>query len=295
MSELREELERQFVARGLIEPKSEIDATKENSSDNTEIISEETVGNVEAPASFDKKFADDFKNLPLEWQRYLCAHEEEYNKAATQMRDELQGYAWVEKIFAAHRDRLHQAGIEKLERWLEGLATIDANLQQNPVETLNAIAVCYGIKPSSNNATVSSPITQEVIARLCDLERDYHRMQEHLQQERYQRLVDMVSMFACQTDDNGQPMHPYFEEVKQQVYGLLLNGTASDVSDAYEKALWMHPAVREQLIQNKISSQAAEVQKAKQASFAPKGKTEVPERELTLREEIEKNMAAFMD
>lgn len=116
-----------------------------------------------------------------------------------------------------------------------------------------------------------------------------------MQYEQYQRLVDVVTMFGNQTDVNGRPLHPYFEEVKQQVFNLLQNGMAQDVSQAYEQALWTHPAVREELIKQKISSSAAEAQKAKQASFAPKGKAEAPAKELTLREEIAKNMAAFMD
>lgn len=297
MSELREEIERQFAAFGLIEPPVAIDAsaTKMSSAPFSE---DETIAveNIEAPASFDEKFAADFKNLPPEWQHFLSAHEAKINQSIDEYVNKLQSYAWVDRVFAEHKERLHQQGFEKMERWLEGLAAIDACMQQKPAETLNAIAICYGVKPVAKSAgAASSSITQEVIGRLCDLERDYHDLKEHMQREQYQRLVDLVTMFGNQTDVNGRPLHPYFNEVKQQVFNLLQTGTVSDVSEAYEQALWLHPAVREELIKQKISSAAIDAQKAKQASFAPKGKAEAPEKELTLREEIAKNMAAFMD
>jgi hypothetical protein len=297
MSELREEIERQFAQKGLLDDKPKTDETKQNkSSENTEKDITEPVEVFEAPQSFEAKFAEDFKNLSPEWQRFLCVHEEQFNQAMNSCMAKLQSYGWVEKIFAANKERLHLQGIQKMEQWLEGLATIDALLQQKPVETLNAIAVCYGVKPLKNNDTPeTNAITREVIGRLCNLERDYRSMQEHLQQEKYQRLGELIGMFGNQTDAGGHLLHPYFEEVKQQIFDLLLNGTAGDVADAYEKALWLHPVVREKLIEQKISTAAEDAQKAKQASFAPKGKAEAPQRELTLREEIEKNMAAFMD
>lgn len=297
MSELREEIERQFAAYGLTEPQAQIDVTTtETSSAQFSKNSADEAENFEAPASFDKEFAADFKNLPLKWQKFLCAHEEAINQSIQNYVNKLEGYAWVDRVFAAHKERLHQLGFEKIERWMEGLAAIDACLQQKPAETLNAIAICYGVKPiAKTENSAGSGITQEVIGRLCDLERDYHALREHMQYEQYQRLVDVVTMFGNQTDANGRPLHPYFEEVKQQVFNLLQNGIAQDVSQAYEQALWTHPAVREELIKQKISSSAAEAQKAKQASFAPKGKAEAPAKELTLREEIAKNMAAFMD
>ena len=297
MSEIREEIERQFAAKGLLEPKAEIGASEEqNSSTNTSKEIAKPTEVFEAPQSFEEKFAKDFKNLSPEWQRFLCVHEEQFNQAMNNCVAKLNSYAWIEQIFAANKERLHTQGIQKMQQWLEGLATIDALLQEKPQETLNAIAVCYGIKPLKNtDKPESEAITREVVGRLCNLERNYRSMQEHLQQEKYQRLTELVGLFGNQTDQNGHLLHPYFEEVKQQIFNLLLSGTAGDVAQAYEQALWMHPTVRQKLIEQQISTAAAEAQKAKQASFAPKGKSEAPARELTLREEIEKNMAAFRD
>ena len=66
-------------------------------------------------------------------------------------------------------------------------------------------------------------------------------------------------------------------------------------AEAYEKALWLNPEVRNELISKTINTKAADAQKAKDAAFLPKGKAKEPQKELTLREEIAKNMAAFLD
>ena len=101
-------------------------------------------------------------------------------------------------------------------------------------------------------------------------------------------------MFGGQTDEDGKPLHPHFDEVEQIVFNLLNSGAVKDVSEAYKQALWLHPTLRTKLIDKTISIQTTEAQKAKKAGFTLKGKSKAPERELTLREEIEKNMAAIL-
>ena len=301
MNDLRKEIERQFKAHGLIDDQAEnkaSDASPEKVAPSEPPISpiEETavVQVLLAPESYQEKFASDFKNLPHEWQVFLIEHENQNNEKYKQASDSLQAYKTLEVMYDNNRLRLEEQGFNKIQDWLEGLVWVDQELARRPEQTIRAIAQVYGVKPDGKEHK-SEAISAQTVARLSNLEKNFHEMASYLNSLQIRRLDDLLQMFARQTDADGNALHPYFESVKDQVRGLLASGTLQSVEDAYESALWLNPQIRAELIAKQISSQAAEAQQAQKAAFAPKGKSEAPERPLTLREELEKNMAAFMD
>lgn len=301
MNDLRKEIERQFKAHGLLDDETEnqtIDNSPQQypydepqfSEPSEEITVEHTVI---APASYHEQFASDFKNLPPEWQIFLSEHEQQNDKKYQQLLSHLQDYMSLESLYEANRLRLQEEGFLKIQDWLAGLAWVDEQLATRPHETIRALAAIYGVKLGGESAKQNN-VPAETVMRLSNLERDFHELTSYLSELQHQRLADILYMFSRQTDAQGNLLHPYFDTVKDQIWGLLSSGAVQNVEDAYENALWLHPAVRAELIEKQISSKAAEAQKAQKAAFAPKGKSEAPSRPLTLREEIEKNMAAFM-
>lgn len=292
MSELREELERQFKAIVQKNEKSE-DLSDNSFTDAQPEVQEQIVVCIEAPKSFSPEFAEDFKNLSKEWQKYLIKREDEISQEIEKYINQLNNYKWVDEIFSRHYERLSNKGIEKFQNWLEGLALIDDAMDTNPTATLKAIATVYGVKTavSSND----DKACEQIITRLCNLERSYHDLTSYMQQQQIQNLNEKLQMFRRQTDKDGNMIHPYFDAVFPQIMDLLQTGMIVDVAEAYEKALWLNPEVRNELISKTINTKAADAQKAKDAAFLPKGKAKEPQKELTLREEIAKNMAAFLD
>lgn len=301
MNDLRKEIERQFKVHGLLEDHEENKASdispetvvpSETSSSPSEEIAEAQV--LLAPESYQEKFSSDFKNLPHEWQVFLIEHENENNKKYEQIFDSLQDYRLLEASFEANRLRLQEQGCQKIQDWLSGLIWVDEQLANKPEETIRAIAKVYGVKLDGKEVK-SDNVPTETLARINHLEQNFRELTSYLNEMQNQRLAETLQMFSRQTDAEGNVLHPYFEVVKKQVIDLLAGGVARSVEEAYEHALWLNPQVRSELIEKQISSKAAEAQKAQKAAFAPKGKSEAPDRPLTLREELEKNMAAFID
>ncbi|MBQ8481964.1 MAG: hypothetical protein IJ532_05470 [Alphaproteobacteria bacterium] len=301
MNDLRKEIERQFKAHGLLEDQAE----NKSSDDFSEAVSqgeasapqvEETavVQALLAPKSYQEKFASDFKNLPQEWQVFLIEHENKNNEKYQQALNSLQDYKLLEAQYEANRLRLQGQGVEKIRDWLFGLIWIDGEMARRPEQTLRAVAKVYGVN-LENGKRKQSEVSDETVARLNHLEQNFREITSYLNELQKQKMLDNLQMFGRQTDEDGNLLHPYFEAVKNQAWAFLANGTAQSPDEAYENALWLNPQVRSELIEKQISSRAAEAQKAHKAAFSPKGKSEAPERPLTLREELEKNMAAFLD
>jgi hypothetical protein len=292
MSELRDEIERQFKAHGLIPDEAENETNSIAAETPPEEIPTETVAAVAVtvPEGYTEKFASEFKNLPQEWQVFLCEREAENKKKINDYRD---AYGFLEFLFGAESERFNRRGFHTVQEWLQGLAWLDAAMEENPAATLVAIANVYGV-PLGELPRAASEVSPEMLARIGQLERGYHHLTSYLQHEQQRNLIQALQMFGRQTDSEGNLLHPYFNEVCGQIVGLLNCGMAQNIDDAYQSAVWLQPTVRNELIQKQISSRAQEAEKAKKAAFALKGKAEVPTRELTLRETLEKNMAALM-
>ena len=167
-------------------------------------------------------------------------------------------------------------------------------MHSRPVETLNAIAQVFKVKAQFSE-TPQTEISDRILKRLSDLDLSFHSLRDYLQQSEQRSFYSQIQAFGSQKDESGHLLHPYFDAVFKQMQALLQNGLASSIEDAYKQAVWLNADVRKELIAKQIDSDAAEAQKAQKAAFSPKGKAKAPERPLTLREEIEKNMAAFLD
>ena len=130
MSELREVIERQFKAHGLLEDSAE--NKEENSEDKAATVTPSpatAVGvSITAPSGYTEKFASAFKDLPQEWQIFLCEREAENKEQIAKNQAKIDAYNVLETLFGARRDRLAAKGVETVSQWLEGLAWLDEEM-----------------------------------------------------------------------------------------------------------------------------------------------------------------------
>lgn len=289
MNDLRKELERQFRAYGLAEPDE--NAAAENPAEADE---EAQSGLIAAPADFEPEYAAAFSELSPKWQKYLSKREEKLKAERKELSAKIGLLDSLKNLDGAFQKRKTENNIHSLREWLEGLVYIDEQMHSRPVETLNAIAQVFNVKAQFAE-TPQIEISDRILKRLAELDLSFHSLRDYLQQSEQRSFYSQIQDFGLQKDEAGHLLHPYFDAVYKQMQTLLQNGLASSIEDAYKQAVWLNTDVRKELIAKQINSDAAEAQKAQKAAFSPKGKAKAPERPLTLREEIEKNMAAFLD
>ncbi len=290
MSELRDVIERQFKAHGLLSDAENEKTPKETPAAGTN----EDSSDVSAPPGYPEEYASEFKNLPQKWQDFLYEREAENKQKIAECSARLDAYNLVETLFGNRRDRLAAKGVETIGQWLYGLAWLDAAMDENPAATLAAVATVYGVDLRAARQK-QSEINPAVMARVCKLERSYNDLTAYLREMQNRNFDGTLNAFGRQTDSEGNLLHPHFETVKQCICDLLKSGAVADIEEAYQSALWLNPSVRSELVQKHIDSEAKAAEKAQKAAFAIKGKAEKPERELTLRETIAKNMAKYVD
>lgn len=283
MSELRDELEAQF-------------ASAETQSDNAQNVNgtEEQAGNavanadewLNAPAAYTQDRKDNFKNLPQDWRKYLIEREKQTEKGFSDFGNKINSYKYVDDLFNGRQDRLKAAGFNNAKEYIDYLTLIDDCMVKNPSATINELKNWYkitddGVAANSNN--------NELLTRLNAQERQLQQLNQALQGDRIKREIDA---FVSTKDDAGNPKYPYFEEVKQNIGMLMDRGICKTLEEAYNQATWANAEVRKKMLeaqqQADLTAKTQAAEKAKQAGFSPTSKTTAPERELTLREELEK-------
>ncbi|MBQ8464770.1 MAG: hypothetical protein IJ545_02035 [Alphaproteobacteria bacterium] len=240
--------------------------------------------NFEPPVSErlpEKEKKDDISNEVIKEKEDEKEHQEKINAV----------HHWVDEMFTKEQERLTKQGISSAKEWIELMAAIDKALAEHPAETFGFLAQRYGITLPKQE---SSNIKPEIIQCLKNLEQNQINLWKALQAQSAQTTQLTISNFASAKDDEGKLLHPQFPIVRNEMFALLSNGIATDFESAYEKALWINPQTRSELLQKQEAENlqylAEEADKAKAAGFSPEGSQEKEDiSQMTTRELLEHN------
>lgn len=292
-NETREILEQQFTAA------AEMHSPDEQPVAAGEQIPEAVPQTVEeyssAPVSYKKEYAETFKSLPPEWRKYLTERESEAEKGFSRLNNEVGNRKWIDDVFTPRQERLKANGIQSSKQWVEGLASIEDALENNPHETIKAIAEAYGI--NLNSQEPQQPEGQDfrsLAQKLSSLEQGFTNIQQTFQQQKQSEVKQIFDSFVGAKDETGNPKYPHFEDVRQTMSSLIQSGQSATLEDAYEKSIWLNPKIRENLVkqqtESSLAQKAKEAEKAKMAGFSPKGKIVPAEENLSTRQILEKEI-----
>lgn len=276
MSELREDLENQFTS-----------AETQSNENGAEEQQDSAVANVDewldAPKSYTKNYQESFKTLPQDWRKYLIEREKQVEKGFSDFGNRVNSYKFYDDAYNSRQDRLSKAGINSSKDYFNLLTRIDDGLSTDPQATIKALSDAYNVTQAPEN---------EFENRLRSIQQIVEAQQAYFAEQQKQAANKQVDDFANAKDDSGNLKHPYFDEVRADMAKLINGGICEDLDSAYNHCIWANESVRNKIVseQSKFNMQnkMAEVEKAKQAGFNPKSKSVMPERELSLREELEK-------
>lgn len=126
--------------------------------------------------------------------------------------------------------------------------TLDTSSPQQKGVILARIAKQYGADLSALTKPESNDPIQQELARLREeveaAKRERLNSQSSVQQQQTQQLERVVSEFASKTDETGQLLHPYFNNVSGVMTALLESGSAQTLDEAYAIAVEAHPETK---------------------------------------------------
>lgn len=247
-----------------------------------------------------------FAKAPPEIQQRWIAREGETQKGLDQKFQEIAGFRrereQLDEMFAPFARDLELGGTSRTQ-FIGSLLGAHRYLRESPKEAVLWLCEQYGVDPAVLNApSEANPQLEPLIKGFQTLEQKVNGFFTQQQQAEHATNLSRVQQFAEAKDEKGTLLHPYFDEVAEDVLALIRAQPQGrkDIDLAYKKAVRMNDAVweKEQTRMGTVKAAAtqdakkAEIDKAKRAGVTSKSKeANGTTRPSTLRDELEAGFA----
>ena len=156
-------------------------------------------------------------------------------------------------------------------------------LAKDPQNTIQQLAKEYGVdlKQVTQDQPYVDEYTQQLQGQMSAMQQQFQTWQQQQQEAQNRQVIENAKAFEFETDAEGNLLRPHVSDVAEDMLRLMQAGYAKDFQDAYDRACWANPSVREKLMKQQESGkklqQKEQAQKAKAAAAAqPKpGKSSV--------------------
>ncbi|WP_417814058.1 hypothetical protein [Thalassospira alkalitolerans] len=245
---------------------------------------------IDPPISWSAEAKAKFAEAPPEIQREVLKREADFERGIAQKGQELstlrQQTSEMEQALSPVLSTWQQNGVAPAVG-VQRLVAADAYLQRDPVGGLQQIARAYGVdlqSLSDGDGNDPAPVNPQIQAQLQAHDQFIRNFQLQQQQTETNRIASDIDAFASAMGADGQPAHPHFDAVFDDIKMMLpalkqANPTAtiSDlVKQSYEKAVWANPTTRDAILKAERAQQAKKQTEerskaAKDAKRAAKG------------------------
>lgn len=223
-----------------------------------------------------KEEAEAFQQAPKALQDAFLRRSEEMHRGLEQFRHKAQAGDEIMQAAAPFAQTLQQFGItpaQAFTKLMHAETQLRHGTQEQKTQMLLKLATDYGIDlGQAQQYAASQPYADPQVSQL---QTQLQQMQSWIQQQNQQREWQERQTLNSEIQRFAQdPSHIHFEQVKNDMAALLQAGIASDLKDAYERAIYANPQTRDQVLakqqadlQAKAKAEAAQkAQAAKQAA-----------------------------
>ena len=202
------------------------------------------------PASWGKDKSEVWSKLPPEARAYIAHREEQVASGFRQYAERFQPLEAVQKAIEPFRETFEQYGIGAPEA-VARLFQAEANLRRDPERAIETLAAQYGVDLRQKYAR---PETDEYVdPQIAELQARYDRLERQLANERAEQEQRIRQAEARQAQEASREAmsvveawkqkgdRAHFETVRADMARLLNAELATDLDDAYAKAVAMRP------------------------------------------------------
>lgn len=255
---------------------AETAATEETVDENTDQPSEkaqETAQpSITAPNSWSAEMKAKFGSLPPEAQQYIAQRESEMHAAITQKGEQIKAFEPIRQTLDQHREVFAKNGVSEAEGIARFMAA-DRFLESNPTEAIKWLADSYGVDlrqlTTGEQSSTDQPQAQTP-REVLELRRELAQVKSYLTaQQRQSHEAEQATV--VKTVEDFAKDKPHFEKVRKIMGSLMQAGEASDLDDAYQKATYAHPEVRQLILEDQRKADEAK-RKAEQEKAVSQAK-----------------------
>lgn len=214
-----------------------------------------------------------------------------------------------DEILQPYQAELMKQGIGA-PQFFKSLVGWQQHIQSNPLQGIRELAQAYGVDPAQllEQAQQVDPKVSSLEQKLSTVESKFSELMQAAQQREHQSNLAVVQAFAEAKGEDGQPAHPFFDDVAEDIVQLMAvakqAGKPITIEQAYNKAVRMNDSVFEKVQTQKTAQTAkqadaqrmAAVEKAKKAAVAnTPNNAKGSAKKLTLEEELSARMEGTLN
>lgn len=223
---------------------------------------------IKAPNTWKKEAQEAFIKADPAIRAEVERREADFHKGIEQYRGAANFAQTIERTITPYLQTIKTLGITP-EVAIGELMAADHKLRYGSPQEKSAylvqLAHNYGVdlaQAATNQQTID-PRTFELERQNTQYKNHFETQKVMEEQQLLQTLDSDIAAFAA------DPKHSHFETVKPQMAALLQAGTAKDLADAYEQAIYVNPTARAAVLQQIANEQREEnAKKAKAAKDA---------------------------
>ena len=218
---------------------------------------------LQAPKTWRPEAAAKFATLPPEVQQEVLKREEDIFKGLEGYKADASIGKALKGVVQPYMHIFQAQGVDPIQQ-VSGLMRAHVALATGTPEQKQQFFQ-HLAKEYDVDLGVEAPYVDPQVAglqkQLSDLQSRLNGREQHEANEARSKLQAEIDSFA------SDPAHQYFDEVANDIAGLLRSGAAKDLKGAYDKAIWANPITRAKE-QARLTAEAEAKAKAEAAERA---------------------------
>lgn len=216
---------------------------------------------IEPPSHWSDKHKELFRSKDADTQKFLLERhkdmEGDYTRKTTEIADQRKAYEELQSALAPYKQIIAAKGIKEIDA-IRQLLEVQRRLDTSPKETIELIAKSYGVSLAApvNDA---DPDTAGLRAELDSIKQSIALRDRQAADAQQASLQQTLREFQEAKTEKNEPKHPHFEKVRGVMGALIQSGSAKDLSDAYQQAVYANPELRADLLKAESEATKAKV------------------------------------
>lgn len=237
-----------FAAKEQNEPPTEAAETKDLAADQTaEKVVEQAKPAIDAPISWSAEQKAKWATLPPDVQTYIAQRDKEYHDAFSRAGAQIKEFEPFRDVIEPLKGYAKTLGVGE-GQVIKNLLQAAQYLDQNPKAAIEWLARSRGIDLRGySEQSQDPPEVAALRAELAARDERIAKIESHLTVQQRQQEEASTAELTRQIADFAKDK-PHFEAVKAVMAGLLQSGAAGTLQDAYDRAIYADPTIRQSIL-----------------------------------------------
>jgi hypothetical protein len=254
-----------FVAKDSTGPAADAPPVTEVADQTAQTTPEQAQPAIEAPISWSAEQKAKWASLPPDTREYIAQRDKESHEAISRAGQQIKAFEPIGKVIEQFAHVFQQNGLQPHDG-IARMMAVNEMLETDAPSAIRELARVYKVNLGNEPASEANPEN----ARIAELEAKLNKVTSHLTAQQRQQLDAENRTLAREIADFAKDK-PHFESVRKVMAGLMSSGAAETMQDAYEKAIYADPTIRQSL-QVDAQKAAEEKRKADEAERVKKAK-----------------------